>query len=434
MMTNLKNSRRDFIKNASLAAGALMIPGMANATPQPLIGGSESKQLRVSGLKKPVAIAMWDYSWILRHHRYGEFENWDKVLSELVERGYDAIRIDVMPQFVAANTDDKIETQFRNVKEGWKPSLWGNDYTMNFRPREALLEFLPKCEKYGIKVGLATWFMRHGTDRKDIFMEEGGLLRAWDETLAFLRSHNLLDNVLYVDLLNEYPNWHGYDWFKNEMNKRSDVKQFKLDHPDANVPDIDTVKGQVNTLQQRFYNEFITVTIQALKGKYPDLEFFASLDSGMALDRIDLSNFNALDYHVWFAHSGRMPGLDDIRTRNQTLDYRQVNAKVIDYWKDNKESLIKWMDKRITTIADAASKNNIVCGNTEGWGPIWWFDHPELDWRWVKESADICVDLALKHDNYKFICTSNFTHPQFKGMWEDVRWHRQITSRIKKRG
>ena len=67
----------------------------------------------------------------------------------------------------------------------------------------------------------------------------------------------------------------------------------------------------------------------------------------------------------------------------------------------------------------------ILLGNTEGWGPIFWFDHPELDWRWVKESANICVDLALRHDNYKFICTSNFTHPQFEGIWEDVEWHNQ---------
>ena len=79
-----------------------------------------------------------------------------------------------------------------------------------------------------------------------------------------------------------------------------------------------------------------------------------------------------------------------------------------------------------------AAQNNIVCGNTEGWGPVLWYDHPELDWRFTKEAADICVDLALKHDNYKFICTSNFTHPQFQGIWDDVKWHQQITSRIRK--
>jgi hypothetical protein len=432
MATNPQNNRRDFIKSAALATGAMMIPGMTSAAFQPNNITDKDKPVRVSQLKNRVAIVMWDYSWILRHHRYGEFENWDSVLEGLAERGYNAIRIDAMPQFVAANSAGTIEPEFRNVKDGWTPSLWGNDYTMSFRPREALLEFLPKCEKYGIKVGLATWFMRHGTDRTDIFKEEGGLLRAWDETLSFLKSHNLLGNVIYVDLLNEYPNWHGYDWFKNEMNKRSDIKQFKLDNPNANVPGPDEVKTKGNLLQQQFYNDFINGIITALKKKYADLEFYASLDSGMALDRIDLSNFDALDYHIWFAHSGRMPGLGEISSRNQTLDYRKIYANLIGYWEANKSSLVEWMDGQMTGIASAAAKNNIVCGNTEGWGPIFWFDHPELKWDWVKESAGICVDLALKHDNYKFICTSNFTHPQFKGMWEEVKWHREITSRIRK--
>lgn len=72
-----------------------------------------------------------------------------------------------------------------------------------------------------------------------------------------------------------------------------------------------------------------------------------------------------------------------------------------------------------------------MCGNTEGWGPIGWYDHPDLNWEWVKESTEICVNLAKKHNEYKFICTSNFTHPQFKGLWEDVKWHKRITKIIK---
>jgi hypothetical protein len=49
----------------------------------------------------------------------------------------------------------------------------------------------------------------------------------------------------------------------------------------------------------------------------------------------------------------------------------------------------------------------------------------------MKESAEICVDMAKKHNEYKFICTSNFTHPQFRGVWEDKKWHRKITDIIK---
>lgn len=427
----MENNRRNFIKKISIVSAVIAAPDIGNTISYPFLSAEKNNPLRVSELKKPLAIAMWDYSWILRHHRYGDFENWDKALEELAERGYNAIRIDAMPHYVAKDTSGRLETEFRSVKDGWKPSLWANDYTMSFRPREALLEFLPKCQKYGIKVGLATWFLRHGTDRKDIFLEEGGLLRAWEETLSFLQSNGLLNNVIYVDLLNEYPNWHGYDWFKDKMNKFSDLHQFKLDNPEANLPDPDYVEKNGNPLQQNFYNDFINSLIKSLKIKYSGLDFFASLDTAMNLNRIDLSQFNAMDYHIWFASTGKMPHLMEIAALDQTQDYRKMYAELLAYWKENKASLVNWMDNRLTDIAAEASKHNIVCGNTEGWGPIFWLDHPEFDWKWVKESGDICVDLARKHDNYKFICTSNFTHPQFKGIWDDVKWHQKITSRIK---
>ena len=426
-------TRRDFLKKSSLAIGAIYtgsafrLNGIANSF------SSQYATVPVSKLKKPVAIAMWDYSWILRHHRYGSFENWDRTLEGLAGRGYNAIRMDAMPQFVAADTNGNIQHNFRSVKTAEGPVPWGNDMTMTFNPREALLEFLPKCKEYGIKVGLATWFMRHGTEREGIFMEEGGLLRAWYETLTFLEQNDMLDNVIYVDLLNEYPNWHGYDWFLNEMNKRSDFNQFKLNNPDANVPGVDfnVERDQSSELKKAFYNEFINSLIIPLKEKFPQIDFFASLDSGMDLDSISLENFDALDYHLWFHHTGRLPGLDKIRSREPDSNYKEIYTHLLQYWDANKNSLVAWMDGRITKVSEVAEKNNICCGNTEGWGSIWWFDHTELDWNWIKESAEICIDLTKKHDNYKFICTSNFTHPQFVGMWEDIAWHKKITSKIK---
>jgi hypothetical protein len=427
----MATDRRRFIKQITVGAGMLAVPGIISPDLLKYSDQKENRSVRVSQLKKPVAIAMWDFSWILRHHRYGDFENWDAVLEGLAERGYNAVRIDAMPQFVAADTSGHSETEFRAVKNGWQPSLWGNDYTMSFRPHEALLEFLPKCSKYGIKVGLATWFMQHGTNRKDIFKEEGGLVRAWDETLSFLNANGLLDNVIYVDLLNEYPNWHGYDWLKKNMNRLSGLEQYKPGNPEPNVPDQIISGKNANAEQQKFYNDFIRSTIKTFKVKYPDMDFYASLDSSMELDRIDLSVFGALDYHIWFAHSGKVPGLDKVGARDQSQDYREVYSALLSYWKENKNELVTWMDGRLNSISAAAAKNKIVCGNTEGWGPISWFDHPELGWEWVKESAEICVDLARKHENYKFICTSNFTHPHFSGMWEDIRWHQKITSRIK---
>ena len=406
--------RRGFLKNSALVTGTILFPATLSCN-RSTRNHDKSDIVPISLQQKPLAIAMWDYSWILRHHRYGEFENWDLVLEGLAERGYNAIRMDAMPQLVASDSEGNIVEEYRCVKEGWSPSLWGNDYTTTIRPREALLEFLPKCKKYGIRVGLATWFMEHGTGRKGIFSEEGGLLRAWKETLTFLDHHELLNNVIYVDLLNEYPFWHGYNWLKEGLNERSDIKG----------------TGGFNQLQKLFYNEFITSLIKTLRDDYPQLDFYASIDSGMPLSDIDISQFSAIDYHIWFAHHGTIPGLEQISARDQKLDLELIYSNLLSHWKENKESLIAWMDNRFSTISGMAEKHKIPCGNTEGWGPIFWYDHPELDWKWVKEAAEVCIDLALKHDNYKFLCTSNFTHPQFTGMWEDITWHQKMTRKIK---
>lgn len=412
--------RRGFIKNAALAGTAALLPVSPILGASSLSSLSNTKDIRpvpISKVIKPLAIAMWDFSWILRHHKYGDFYDWDRVLEGLAERGYNAIRMDAMPQFVASSKEGKINEEFRSPKKDWVPVLWGNDYSMDFRPREALLEFLPKCKKYDIQVGLASWFLPHGTNI-DIINEEGGLLRAWTETLDFLQKHNLLDdNIIYVDLLNEYPDCNGYEWIKKELNKRWDAKP----------------AGNDNRLCVKFYNDYANEMIAALKQKYPDLDYFTSFHTWSGLDTLELTNYAALDFHVWFQHNSIIgkPIETAVNIGNMDRDLRIDYKNLMSCWRENKTKLVEWIDGSITSIAKKAAHNGIVCGNTEGWGPIGWYDHPDLNWDWVKESAEICVDLAKKHNEYKFICTSNFTHPQFKGLWEDVKWHQKITKIIK---
>jgi hypothetical protein len=52
---------------------------------------------------EPLAIAMWDFSWLERRYPGGSYEDWDQALDELIERGYDAVRIDAFPHFVATD-------------------------------------------------------------------------------------------------------------------------------------------------------------------------------------------------------------------------------------------------------------------------------------------------------------------------------------------
>ena len=427
--------RRNFLKNISLGAGALISSSsVTEAAASVILPDGLRPRKPLHELKKPLAIAMWDFSWILRHHRYGEFDNWSKVLEQLAERGYNALRLDVLPQYVAADTDGTITPEFRSTKIGWAPAKWGNDFTMSFRPREALLEFLPLCKKWGFRVGLSSWFTNHNTGPRGIFSEKDGALRAWTETLRFLQQHGLLDdNIIYVDLLNEYPKYHGYDWFKKEMNARGNADQFRLNNPTAFVPDDLNMSAGTgyNTLQQQFIKDFGNDLVRRIKSQFPQYPYGLSVTYTTPLDSVDVSEWGTLDYHLWFTAAADIPHWRALGGIDQSKDNRPQFAELLRFWEHNKPGMSAWMDKAITAVAAKARAQGITAGNTEGWGPVGWLDHPELSWNWVKEAADIAVELTKKHDNYKYICSSNFTHPQFKGIWEDIKWHRRITSRIK---
>jgi hypothetical protein len=393
--------------------------------------GRTRNDAAVSRLEKPVAIAMWDFSWILRHHRLGEFEDWDRALDGLAERGYNAIRMDAMPHLVAPDAEGRVEEEYYFRKDSWAPALWGNNYSVRVRPREALAEFLPKCYQRGFRVGLATWF----GGPVERFKTEDGMFRAWDGTLEFLRRNDLLSRVLYVDVLNEYPNVHGFEWLKRELKARAEVEKFHQSRPEVPLTEADYApkQGRYTALQKRFFNEFLKSWLGRLRERWPQFDFHASLDSATQLDDIDLANLDALDYHIWFQHNRdmRATGLGQMLTLANDTQVETIRRNVQVFWKENRGRMIEWMAGRIRAIAEASARRGISCGNTEGWGPIGWMDHPALDWEWVKESGEICVDLALAN-GYKFVCTSNFTHPQFPGLWNDVAWHRRLTGRIQR--
>ncbi len=258
-------------------------------------------------MRSPLAIAMWDFSWLLRHHRLGEFENWDRVLDELADRGYNALRIDCFPHLVAAGASGLQEDRFFHPVSGWASISWGNQYSVYSRPRESLIAFLAKCRERRIRVGLATWFMAHGTKRNREIAGLDGFVRVWDETLGFIQENGLLEGVLYVDLLNEYPLWHGFEWLKTTLEAMGGAAPVKRGNGNANIPDIDdgpSKKRKYSPEQEAFYEDFLNEAIRQLRAKWPGLDFFASLtvDDQVPWQEMDISHFAALDAHIWFVY------------------------------------------------------------------------------------------------------------------------------------
>lgn len=426
--------RREFMKTVAVGTGAWFLDDFNGKKTQ----AAEAALPGIRKITQPLAIAMWDFSWLLRHHPAGEFEDWDRVLDGLAERGYNAIRMDAFPHLVAATPDGKVTEEYYYPKGDWVPAMWGNTYTMYARPREGLLEFLPKCRARNIRVGLATWFMAYADQIQGL----DGFVRVWDETLAFLQQHDLLDNTLYVDVLNEYPFFHGFNWLKQKINEVKDSKVEEVlpageDKSGANQ--WQAVTAKYNEVQRSYYKHFITAALQKLSAKWPGLDFFASQTYNFEApwQDMDYSQFAAMDIHYWFMMHEKLNGgtgywenIHSIGSCPNDLGFAQVQKKVQENWNGNKTELVEWMEGNMRTVAEIGKKWNIPYGNTEGWGPINWMDHPALSWDLVKEAGEICARLGAKY-GYMFNCSSNFTHPQFGRLWNDVKWHQKVTSIIR---
>ena len=102
----------------------------------------------------PLAITMWDFSWIERRWDGAGFEDWNAALDGVKERGYDAVRIDAFPHLLSQAPEK--EWLLLPV---WYSNDWGSPYKVRVRLFPALINFLKACRARRIKVALSSWFL-----------------------------------------------------------------------------------------------------------------------------------------------------------------------------------------------------------------------------------------------------------------------------------
>ncbi len=100
-----------------------------------------------------MAIAMWDFSWLERRWSGAGYEDWDKALDELSDRGYNCVRIDAYPHLVAADPQKKWL-----INPHWDNADWGSPDLCEIQVQPDLNEFIRKCASRNIRVALSTWW------------------------------------------------------------------------------------------------------------------------------------------------------------------------------------------------------------------------------------------------------------------------------------
>ena len=355
----------------------------------------------------PRAITMWDFSWLERRWPGAGFEDWDLALNELTERGYNAVRIEAYPHLVGVDP-----TKEWVLDEVWNQQDWGSPDRIKVQVQPALNEFIRKCGERDIRVGLSSWYRTDTTHQEMTITTPEIMAQRWINTLKTIDDAGLLDNILYVDLCNEWP---GNIWapFFNALYPK--VYWGQWDAPES--------------------MEWMKKAIALVREAYPDLPLVFSTDSqDLWRFKNDLSYFDLVEHHIWMANQNQGEFLKAIDYKNGRFDpqaYKNVQANAERVYREKPDYWSGLLIKQIDAMAETARGIGKPLITTECWGIIDYKDWPMLKWDWVKDLCEMGVKEAAATGQWVGIATSNFCAPQFVGMWRDVEWHRRLTTLIK---
>ncbi len=437
MSTIALSTRRDFIQAAGLAiAGAAIGPSAAAADPS--AGPRRPRPLKFSadmreGLNpRRVTNAMWDYSWLTQHYPGGAFANFDKAADDLMERGFNTVRIDAFPLVVGAlKSDDETITIAGNPLANWGMSDVDRPHAI---VRE-LVEFMRAVKERGLSVILSSWGKdcKEYPDRKlALAKDRDGFRKCWERTLDILGSHDLLGHVIYVDLDQEFP---FFSPFKDELNElakqKSAGRSVEVAMEEVGQFEQGLTRLAWKPAQMEYVRRLFSEMLPHFQSRYPRQRFTYSLTSFFKEVRaMGLQLFDVLELHLWI-HSPRF----DNRTGFQKLtkdrgehDYRDYADRVAAALDTVGPMLAKEMENKCAFAQAWSEEIAAPVVTTEAWGPWWHMDHPDLDWGWLRDWCEQCMGLAAEH-KFWGVTPWNYSHPYWKN-WSDVAWYRKVNERF----
>lgn len=385
-------SRQQFLSGALGLAGSLAV-------------SSAPAMNRAAGRKPktPLAIAMWDFSWLERRWPGAGYEDWDRALDELAERGYDAVRIDPYPHLLAVDPARRW-----TLEPAWTTNDWGSPGLVDVVVLPNLVSFIGKCRARNIRVALSSWFREDLSGVRSRITARSHI-EGWLKTLDLLKAAGLLDTLLYVDLCNEWPLDVWAPWFQPGHNSG-----------DWNQP------GSLDYMRD---------AIAQVRRSYLDLPLLFSFcnENTEAYLKHDLDYFDLFEHHLWMSQQNGNEFYKEVGYNYERFDlkgYRNLalHAKPAydarpDYWR----GLLR---NRVTALGREAATVRKPLITTECWALVDYKDWPKLDWGWIKELCELGARTAAGTGQWLAIATSNFCGPQFRGMWRDVAWHQAMTRMI----
>ncbi len=358
-------------------------------------------------IRHPRAITMWEISWLVRRWPGAGFEDWNRALDELVERGYDAVRLEACPHLLSVDPDAEWE-----FIPGADCHDWASPVPVKARPWPALADFTRRCRERGIAVGLSTWFPQDATEARLRLHSPQDMAAAWDRTLALFEGEGLLDALLYVDMCNEWPHPNWAPFFKDQP-------------AEASYDDWSTEPAMA----------WMRQAIEALRPKCRGLPLTFSMLPNKRWARRDLEFLDFLEPHIWMGQASDYYDRMGYTYPTHGLGgYELLQRQAVPLYEADRDHYRAELARLIRETGELSREIDRPVVTTESWGLVEWRDLPGLDWDLIKELCELGVRTAVETGRWAAIATSNFCEPQFVGMWRDVAWHRRLTDLIKRGG
>jgi hypothetical protein len=379
--------------------------------------------MRTELVPSRLTIAMWDFSYLYMHYPGGAFADWNKTLDELLERRFNTVRVDAFPLIIGKlDAANQKVTILADPMRNWGPS----DRDVEHDLQQEFVEFMTLTKKKGIQVILSTWNFgcKEFPNVQQDYKTPEQVWSAWEKTLDLLAQKDLLSHVLYVDLDQEFPFFSPFA----EKIKGMEIKGCS-DTENTAAQLRNMISGQQwNDQQILFVRKLFNESLKHFQRRYPQLRFTFSLTAHWADVRaMRLTTLDVLELHIWMTQSQRFlsrTGFDELVKDRGKHDYSDYMQRLEWTMASVRPLLLEEMTHNMRYAQEWAAEISAPLTTTEAWGPWWHMDHPDLDWQWLYDWCEQCVELAPQY-GFWGVTPWNFSHPYWQN-WKNVDWYRRV--------
>ncbi len=374
-----------------------------------------------------LTIMMWDQAYLVRHLPGESFADYEKVLDESRERGYNTVRIDPLPNLINLERPQTV-MHWSDPQRPFFP--WGNRQACSGPAGQWLVEFMQTLLRKKLYYTLSTWWFdetnwcgkagispsvkRIPRDHKEAAGIWIPFLQQWKQTFGF-------EHLVYVDIHNEVPFFmKGY---KQLLKEKVGLEW------DKGVP--------FTSEQIGFLSDDLNGAMRMLQREFPELRFTASIHGDERWLRVPL-HFDCLDVHFYLDADQRWVNrtkFDEWLTRGLYTDdswFREFSDRCGKARNAVMPMLFQRQQQKLAAFAAWAGRHGMPLTTSESWSSWYYVDHPDLDWEWLLEWAEMTVSGAIAHRMWGWT-PHNYVQPQFEN-WKDLAWHRKLTGGFLKGG